>query len=120
MTDGKVESWAGTCWFCHWGWPRPIFDIYKRAEDICGYDAMCYGPAHIVWADENFTHVEWCLEQCDSPLYADWDPRDLEAVRQSLRELAALPDELKSPPTGSANNDPRDYPPPPGVEMVKW
>ena len=44
----------GLCYYCHWGWPKPIADIYDKYLEIAGSSAMHFGPAHVVWEDENF------------------------------------------------------------------
>ena len=45
-----------TCWWCHWGWPKPIADIYDDCVERLGGDEgpLLWGPAHVVWADENW------------------------------------------------------------------
>jgi hypothetical protein len=117
------------CWYCHWGWPRPVYDIYRRAlanlDAIPGWDgeyALTSGPAHVVWADENWDSAEWCLAECDKT-GAHWDhfpPAVLEIIRQSLRELRALPeDQREVEPEDYDGEHPERYPPPAGVEMVK-
>ena len=57
----------GICWYCYWGWPKQIAEIYKKAlKELDGYSApLHFGPAHIVWDDENFDSGEWCLEHFD-------------------------------------------------------
>lgn len=131
----------GTCWWCHWGWPREIAEIYLRAEKdideailntateandwhtveepLSGEYALEYGPAHVVWSDENWDLAESCLKDCDDPLHADWFPPALEIVKRSLRELAALPEELKRTPKGYDGEHPENYPPPPEWEMAR-
>lgn len=131
------------CWWCHWGWPKVIRDIYDRAErdidevllSVCceangwemwggepswGKSALEFGPGHIVWSDENWDSADWCLRQCDGPMFDDWHPEALEIVRRSLRELMALPEEVKTTPAGYDGQHPENYPPPPCMgEMVK-
>lgn len=129
------------CWFCYWGWPKPIMDIYDRAvqeiddmlpvansennwtdwdgEPTCGESAMLYGPAHCVWADENFCNLDWEIKECGSSKYKDWYPGAMAIVRRSLTELAALPDELKCPPPNYDDENPWLFPPAHGEEMVK-
>ena len=128
-------EFGGTCWYCHWGWPKAIRDIYERGRDridelladavneasdwtspeepTSGEMAMEFGPAHCVWSDENFDgNMEWCLKNCDNSSFANWHPGTMEAVRQSLLELAALPEEIRNPPKGYNGNNPEKYPPP--------
>jgi hypothetical protein len=50
----------GICWFCYWGWPKPVADIYLKAlAKLDGYDSpLHFGPAHIIWDDENFDRAD--------------------------------------------------------------
>ena len=107
------------CWYCHHGWPKPIADIYDRFLLIAGESAMHFGPAHIVWEDENFDSSGWCLEHFDE--YAgDHLPEALAAVRQSLIELSQLPTDVIDPaPADYDGKHPENFPPPAGMEMVK-
>lgn len=110
------------CWFCYWGWPKPIADIYDRAIAIAGESAMHYGPAHVVWEDENFDCAEACLADFEKHSDDRLTPEALMAVRKSLEELAALPVELRSWPEAyelDDNGSPADYPPPAGMIMVR-
>jgi hypothetical protein len=83
-------------------WPEPVAAIYDRALMVGGESAMLYGPAHIVWHDENFDtdsiqwcldhFVEWCLDHFIEHSRPDKHTAEqLVAVRQSLVELLALP-----------------------------
>lgn len=120
------------CWWCYWGWPVEVADIYRRAvhdidaamqvseandwrgwegEPISGEHALKWGPAHVVWEDENWDCAASCLADCDSPLFADWHPGALEIVRRSLRELAALPDDIKETPDDYDGEHPERFPP---------
>ena len=96
------------CWFCHYGWPAPVADIYDRYIDTAGEGAMHYGPAHIVWEDENFgrQHVQWSLDHFDECRYDGTDEEN-EAVRQSLIALLALPDGVREPLEWRAYEDSR-------------
>lgn len=132
---------GSVCWYCYWGWPKKIWEIYQRAErdiddmlapspennwtspeqSVSGEYALEFGPAHCTWSDENFNgDHEWELENCNHPSFADWPPEVLERVRQSLRELAALPAELKSPPKGYNGQDPAKFSPPPEWKVQYW
>lgn len=129
------------CWYCHWGWPKIVYEIYERArddidklyddwereregpsayEDVDAVTAMDYGPAHVVWSDENFDSVNWCLKYCDDPLFSKWRPEVLEIIRRSLRELDAIPLKDRMPcPDNYDGEHPENFPPPPGVEMIR-
>ena len=115
----------GTCWYCHWGWSKPVANIYKRAVADLGGNSnpLHYSASHVVWEDENFHLAEDCLKHFDE-LNENFnnDKTELEIVRQSLKELAALPLDIKCvEPEGyrdDPNNDPQSFPPPNGCEMV--
>ena len=107
------------CWYCHWGWAKPVAEIYRRAVDkLEGYDdPLHFGPSHIVWEDENFDCAEGCLEHFDN-YRGDYSDEQLEVVRQSLVELAALPmDEREIVPADYDGQNPHLFPP--AVEVVR-
>ena len=116
------------CWYCHWGWSKPVADIYTEALRQLGGDEspLHYGPAHIVWADENFEreHVEWCLAEFDK-WAREWNdgrysPEQLAVVHDSLEKLMALPEEIRAPePADYDDENPANYPPAAGLVMVK-
>jgi len=106
------------CWWCYWGWPKEIADIFDRGEAAAGYSAMRFGPAHVVWEDENWDSAQWCLDHFDE--YAeDLDEEQRQSVRQSLEDLKALPDEFKQEPEGFDDENPAQYPPPKHWVMVR-
>ncbi|GAH80793.1 unnamed protein product, partial [marine sediment metagenome] len=53
-----------SCWYCHWGWAKPVAEIYTAALAALDGDSSLleYGPSHIVWADENWDWAERSLE----------------------------------------------------------
>jgi len=105
------------CWYCHWGWSRPVVEIYRRHEDVAGEQAMQFGPAHIVWSDENFDRnsVQWCLDHFDRHR-SDHNGDELAAVRQSLVDLLALTDDVRDPcPSSYEGERPELFPP--AIEM---
>lgn len=111
------------CWFCHWGWPEQVADIYDKYIEIAGESAMHYGSAHIVWDDENFErhHVQYCLDNFEkNPEHTDVES---EAVRASLEALLELPDNIlyPVPEAYDLNHDasPKNYPPHPSLVMVR-
>ena len=85
-----------TCWWCRWGWPKQIHDIYqeaaKKLEDATALDS---GPSHVVWGDENFDSAQWCLDHFDDCCIGAFTDEDLQVVRESLEKLLAVPDEFK-------------------------
>lgn len=109
------------CWFCHWGWPKPVADIFNAACDALEGDdsPLLFGPGHIVWSDENFDSAPWCLENFAT--YAgDLTAEEAVIVRRSLEELAALPnDAYDIVPSDYDGEHPENYPPAAGVEMVQ-
>ena len=80
------------CWWCHWGWPKAVAEIYRRAQkDIdalldgwpkaendwtypgwpsCGETALEFGPGHVVWSDENWDCAPACLRDFDRNIAA--------------------------------------------------
>jgi len=115
----------GQCWWCHWGWPKPIREIYDRAiSALGGYDApLHFGPSHVVWEDENWDSAQWCLDHFEE-WRVNWNKgrysdEELEVVRRSLVELAAVPEEFKREPDGYDDENPGCYPPPSHWEMVR-
>jgi hypothetical protein len=111
------------CWSCFWGWPEPVARIYTSAVEALDGDTapLDYGPGHIVWGDENFDLAEACLQECDTAAaVGDESPAQLAIVRQSLRDLAALPLAVRDVvPSTYDGEHPEQYPPPDGVIMVK-
>jgi len=92
--------------------------------DADGFYAMHYGPAHIVWEDENFDSAQGCLNdfenwkrQWNDDRYSD---AELEVVRKSLIELIAVPYEFKHEPEEYDDENPENYPPPDDWVMLKW
>lgn len=109
------------CWYCHWGWPKPVADIYLAAIDkLGGNDGLFkYGPSHIVWESENFHFAKWCLENFDK-YRGDETDEQAKIIRWSLKELAKLPfNVIDVVPDGYDGEHPENYPPPDGVVMVE-
>lgn len=103
----------GLCWYCFWGWPRKIREIYEEGVEDSSWSAMHFGPAHIVWEDENFDDPQWCIDNLQK-YRGDCTDAELEVIKKSLLELAALPMEIRVPPKGydPDKHHPNDYPPP--------
>lgn len=112
------------CWYCHWGLPKPVADIYIRAvTDLGGNEfPLTSAAGHVVWSDYNFHMAQNCLDDPDNIYYNDgFEPWEIEILYRSLRELAALPESAwdVEPDTHGDFQHPENYPPPPGVAMVK-
>lgn len=109
------------CWYCYWGWATPVAEIYKDALAELNGDKfpLHYGPAHIVWEDENFDAAQWCLDNFD--IYrGDNSDEELAAVRKSLERLAALPQETWDiEPDDYDDLHPENFPPRVPVERVR-
>ncbi len=106
------------CWYCYYGWPRLIRDIYDKYINVAGESAMHYGAAHIVWDDENFErhHIQWCLDNFEKYKHDEASDDENLAVKQSLIDMLALPDEiLEAEPRDYDGIHPENYPP--TVEM---
>ena len=111
------------CWFCHWGWPEPIANIYLKAvADLREIDGnlspLHFGPAHIVWEDCNFDCAQWCIDNFDE-YRGDYTDAELAIVMRSLHELLEVEDRLKDSPTGLGHTYPEEVKPWPGVKMIK-
>lgn len=76
-------------------------EIENMSNYFCDYNAimiLTYGPAHIVWADDNLEdhHIDFCLKACDtfndeeSPCHR-MPAEAIEVVRWSLKELLKIP-----------------------------
>ena len=103
------------CWWCHWGWPKPIADIFNDAvEKLNGDDlTLLYGPSHVVWADENWDCAQWCLDHFDEYLdYYNHTHEEYAVVRESIERLLAVPEEFKHQPLEYDDEHPERYPPP--------
>ena len=109
------------CWYCYWGWPEAVATIYQDALRELGGDdrPLNYGPAHVVWEDENFDDAEGCLISFDKYRY-DYSDEELAVVRRSLERLVALPESERCvEPEDYDGEHPDNYPPPIGIKMVK-
>ena len=115
----------GVCWYCYWGWPKPVADIYKQASaKLDGWnEGLDFGPGHIVWSDENFNDsaIDRCIAKCDNPQTAIEYPLDqIEVTRWSLTALKAIPAAVRDcEPEEYDGEHPENYPPPVTVEMVR-
>lgn len=101
------------CYWCYWGWPKPIRDIFEAARVKLGgnIEPLLYGPAHIVWDDENFDSAQHCLDHFDE--YAgDLTEYEKSVVRESLEMLLAVSNEFKNEPEEYDGHNPGLYPPP--------
>ena len=109
------------CYWCYWGWPKLISDIFNEAvAKLDGNDdSLIYGPAHIVWDDENFDSAQMCLDHFNE--YAE-DLTDYEksVVRDSLEKLLVVPDEFKEEPEDYDGLHPEWFPPPSHWECKKF
>ena len=113
----------GLCWYCFHGWPKPNVEIYDRLIASAGYEATHYGPAHIVFEDENFDtdSIQYCIDQCDKPsIHFDLSEGQIADVREALVALLAIPESIRDCcPADYDEENPALYPPPEGVEMEK-
>lgn len=77
-------------------WHFALDDIYSRASqalemlDFSPEDALLFGPAHIVWEDDNYDldSVRYCLKCCDDLTFtAQRSPVEIAIVRWSLERI---------------------------------
>ena len=78
-------------------WPPKVYAIFNKALDDLEQDdtPLLFGPAHVVWEDENFNSARSCLDSFEEFSYPDYSPEQLAIVRRSLEELDALPESDK-------------------------
>jgi hypothetical protein len=91
-----------------------VAEIYLKYLAVAGFYNMHFGPAHVVWEDENFECAESCIEYCDKREFVPdhCTEEQLAAVRQSLVELSELPDDLRyAEPADYDGEHPENYPP---------
>lgn len=109
------------CWYCYWGWASPVADIYNGAvKRLHGNeDPLLYGAGHLVWADENWDYVDWCIENFDD--YKErYSQEELTVVMWSLKELQKIPLEQREiEPKDYDGCNPEAFPPPVGIEVVR-
>lgn len=99
------------CWFCYWGWPPWVEFIFDEAlEEIGGDGPLLFGPAHIVWEDENFDLAQLCLDHFDEHS-GTHSEEDLAIVRRSLEQLRDVPNECLVAPEDYDGKHPENYPP---------
>jgi hypothetical protein len=115
----------GLCWYCYWGWPKQVADIYEKHLAMLNGDdmPMKYGPAHIVWSDENFgdSSINCCLGWCEEKDKESPESRESTAiVRASLNELLVVPASIREcDPRENDEDDPALFPTPDGLIMVR-
>lgn len=117
-----MESVEGMsiCWYCHWGWPKAVADIYLAAlADLDGDShPLHFGPGHIVWDDENFDCAQSCLDTFEE-YSRDLTAEEAVIVRRSLEELATLPEAAyEVTPAAYDGEHPELYPPATGLIML--
>jgi hypothetical protein len=108
----------GICWYCYWGWPKAIKDIYEQATEKLDGDTspLNFGPAHIVWEEENWDSAQWCIDNFDK-YSKDLSEHEKSVVMWSLRELLKLPEHvLNAEPDDYDDENPANYPPPANIE----
>ena len=111
------------CWYCHWGWAKPVAEIYLEARNrLSGDDApLRYSASHIVWSDENFDDesVNWCLQNFNKHT-SNFDSMDLAIVRRSLEDLLKIPEKIRCPcPEDYDGKNPENYLPSGEVIKIK-
>lgn len=106
------------CWYCCWGWSRPVAEIYLEAlRRLDGYESVLdYGPAHIVWCDENWNDesIQGCLRDCDERrwFHDDLSDNEIDVIRWSLLELLKIPEDVRNcEPEEYEGVDPDSFPP---------
>ena len=115
-----IEAKMSICWYCYWGWAKPVAEIYKKAlEKLDGnWGLLHFGPSHLVWEDENFDSAEWCLEHFDD--YTEgYTKEEAAVVKWSLQELVKIPIKQRCiEPEDYDGEHPENYPP--DCEVVRF
>lgn len=108
------------CWYCYWGWPKVIADIYiEAAQKLSDCELLLdFGPGHIVWSDENWDCAQWCLDHFDDYKNDDGTEAEYAVVRESLEKLVLVWATMDDPvPADYDGLHPENYPP--QIEMVR-
>ena len=114
----------GICWYCYWGWAKPVVDVYEEAVRRLGGDSdpLHFGPSHIVWEDENFEdrNIDYCLSLIETEGQTfNLAQETLSVVRWSLEELRRIPERSRDPmPDDYDDEHPELFPPPGDVVMA--
>lgn len=101
------------CYYCHWGWPPDIKEIFDDAiAEIGCREPLLFGPAHIVWSDENFDLAQSCLDNFDHySLPSNFSDEEYRIVRRSLELLRDIyQPALHAPPAEFQKDDEDDNP----------
>lgn len=109
------------CWYCYWGWPQQVVEVYRKWLVELGYGTLHFGPAHVVWEDENFETgiIQSCIDSAEEHRQ-DLTDEELNSVIGSLRELLLVPEAIRCcKPKGYNGLRPEDFPPPAGLVMVR-
>ena len=109
------------CWYCYWGWAKPVAEIYLKALKKLNNDSspLHYGPAHVVWEDENWYSAEWCLNNFET-YKGRFSEEELAIVKWSLEELIKIPlKQREIEPDDYDGLHPENYPPVDGIEVIK-
>lgn len=109
------------CWYCHWGWPQPVAEIYDKGVAAAGEMAMHHWAGHVVWSDENFDTET--IQECIASAKNGEDREDLTdeqvaVVVESLEALLMVPEDIRCcEPEDYDGECPANFPPPNGLVM---
>lgn len=114
------------CWYCYWGWAKPVADIYNktvRQGIVDDYD-MCH-IGHPVWEDENFDDIT--IKSTIQHIHMNYNTflvswgytkTQINAVCKSLEQLLEIPEHERCiEPKDYDGEHPEKYPP--NVEVQK-
>ncbi len=101
-------------------WIRDEKLHWQKFEPTSGFNALRFGPAHVVWEDENWDCIDFCIKECEDDRFCAWPEFAVRLVQYSLIDLKALGIEnIEVCPEDYDGWNPANFPPPDGVEMVK-
>lgn len=111
----------GICWTSYWGLPKPVAEIFQRAEAELTDDVLEYGPGHIVFSDYNLEdrHITYCLDLLLARDYKyELSEREQTSLFGYLQELLAIPESERCiVPEEYDGEHPENFPP--QVETIR-
>ena len=104
-----------------------LYDSKAAAELDDDDHLLRFGPTQVVWEDENFgtDSIRHCMDKFGfagdlrTTAATGLPPDRLAVLHRSLRALLAIPESVRCEPAGYDGENPENYPPVAGLEMVR-